>query len=144
MSREPLFEPPLTEAIRHIAWLAQLGHQAHHHDVGTSWRECRYESCHSSAALVRRLEAPSGSESTLANDKGWRPGRKVGRTLYHDGKLVGLVDTPELAAGICDAMNRHLALGEAVVTMLTSMIKSGEDFTDESRAAAERALGRKP
>lgn len=41
----------------------------------------------------------------------WRPGRKVGRALYlhqdgaETGKLIGVVDTPELAAAICDAMN---------------------------------------
>ena len=36
----------------------------------------------------------------------WRVGRSVGRTLYLDGKLVGLVDTPELAAEIVETMNR--------------------------------------
>ncbi|MBE1537070.1 hypothetical protein [Actinomadura algeriensis] len=41
----------------------------------------------------------------------WMPGRKSGRTLYiHQGdeeygQLVGTVDTPALAARICDAMN---------------------------------------
>ncbi|WUI00189.1 hypothetical protein OHR68_43105 [Spirillospora sp. NBC_00431] len=41
----------------------------------------------------------------------WRPGRKVGRTLYvhvngaETGHLIGLVDTPELATKICDAVN---------------------------------------
>jgi len=41
----------------------------------------------------------------------WRPGRKTGRTLYihqddaDDGRLVGMVDTPELAEEICEAMN---------------------------------------
>ncbi|WUI02122.1 hypothetical protein OHR68_10030 [Spirillospora sp. NBC_00431] len=49
----------------------------------------------------------------------WRPGRKVGRTLYihrdgeEDGELVGLVDTPELAAAICDAMNVRDSAGAA-------------------------------
>jgi hypothetical protein len=36
----------------------------------------------------------------------WRQGRKVGRTLYVDDVLVGLVDTPELAREIVEAMNR--------------------------------------
>lgn len=36
----------------------------------------------------------------------WRQGAKVGRTLYRDGVLVGLVDSPELAAEIVAAMNR--------------------------------------
>lgn len=34
-----------------------------------------------------------------------RAGRKVGRTLYLDDKLVGLVDTPELAATIVRRWN---------------------------------------
>lgn len=37
----------------------------------------------------------------------WRVGRKVGRTLYVDDKLVGMVDTPEIAAQIAAAMNNH-------------------------------------
>lgn len=43
----------------------------------------------------------------------WRAGRKVKRTLYvhqgddETGQLIGLVDTPELAAAVCDAMNGH-------------------------------------
>lgn len=35
----------------------------------------------------------------------WRVGRKLGRTLYIDEVLVGMVDTREIAAAICDAMN---------------------------------------
>jgi hypothetical protein len=35
----------------------------------------------------------------------WRVGRKVGRTLYLDDQLVGMVDTPELAQAIVAAMN---------------------------------------
>jgi len=37
-------------------------------------------------------------------DRGWRVGRKVGRTIYLDGKLVGLMDTPELAAMVVAAL----------------------------------------
>lgn len=37
--------------------------------------------------------------------EGWRTGRKVGRTLYLDGSLVGLMDTPELAAKVVGALN---------------------------------------
>lgn len=39
-------------------------------------------------------------------DKGWRCGRKVGRTLYKDGQLVGLLDTREMAAQVVATMNR--------------------------------------
>lgn len=35
----------------------------------------------------------------------WRIGTKLGRTLYRDEVLVGMVDTPEIAATIVDAMN---------------------------------------
>lgn len=35
----------------------------------------------------------------------WRVGRKLGRTLYVDDQVVGMVDTPELAARIVAAMN---------------------------------------
>jgi len=30
----------------------------------------------------------------------WRVGRKLGRTLYKDDVVVGMVDTPELASEI--------------------------------------------
>ncbi len=39
----------------------------------------------------------------------WHRGRKVGRTLYRDDVLVGLVDTPELAAAIVAAMNAKVS-----------------------------------
>jgi hypothetical protein len=35
----------------------------------------------------------------------WRVGRKLGRTLYRDEVLVGIVDTPEIAAEIVATMN---------------------------------------
>ncbi len=35
----------------------------------------------------------------------WRVGRKLGRTLYLNDEVVGMVDTSELAARIVDAMN---------------------------------------
>lgn len=35
----------------------------------------------------------------------WRAGRKVGRTLYRDDVLVGVMDTPELAAQVVEALN---------------------------------------
>lgn len=37
----------------------------------------------------------------------WRTGRTLGRTLYRDDVCVGMVDTPELAKSIVDAMNRE-------------------------------------
>jgi hypothetical protein len=35
----------------------------------------------------------------------WRVGKKLGRTLYRDDSLVGLVDTADDAAEIVQAMN---------------------------------------
>jgi hypothetical protein len=35
----------------------------------------------------------------------WRVGRSLGRTLYLDDKVIGMVDTPELASDIVAAMN---------------------------------------
>lgn len=44
----------------------------------------------------------------------WRVGRKLGRTLYRDEVCVGMVDTPEIAAAIIEAMNgRALSPGAA-------------------------------
>ncbi|MGI5162739.1 hypothetical protein ACQEU3_47035 [Spirillospora sp. CA-253888] len=44
----------------------------------------------------------------------WRTGRKIPRNLYihptadhPDGVFIGCVDTPELAAHICAAVNAH-------------------------------------
>jgi hypothetical protein len=46
----------------------------------------------------------------------WRTGRKIGRTLYavtgpeasDDDVLIGMMDTPELAAEACAAHNRGI------------------------------------
>lgn len=35
---------------------------------------------------------------------GWRAGKTLGRTLYLDGVLVGMVDSPEIATAIVTAM----------------------------------------
>jgi hypothetical protein len=35
----------------------------------------------------------------------WRVGRKLGRTLYLDDVLQGIMDSPDIAARICAAMN---------------------------------------
>lgn len=35
----------------------------------------------------------------------WRVGRSVGRTIYIGDRLVGLMDTPELAQQVVDAVN---------------------------------------
>lgn len=35
----------------------------------------------------------------------WRTGRKVGRTIYRDDVLVGVMDTPELATSVVESIN---------------------------------------
>ena len=35
----------------------------------------------------------------------WRVGRKVGRTLYDGDTLIGVMDTPELAERVVEAVN---------------------------------------
>lgn len=35
----------------------------------------------------------------------WRTGRKVGRTIYRNDELVGVMDTPQLAEQVVDAVN---------------------------------------
>jgi 8-oxo-dGTP pyrophosphatase MutT (NUDIX family) len=40
----------------------------------------------------------------------WRVGRKLGRTLYRDEVLVGMVDSPEIAMDIAVAMNVRAAV----------------------------------
>jgi hypothetical protein len=38
----------------------------------------------------------------------WRVGRKLLRTLYRDDVVVGMVDTPEIAEEIVEAMNARI------------------------------------
>lgn len=54
----------------------------------------------------------------------WRQGRSVGRTLYVGDKLVGVVDTPEIAARIVAAMN--LDLGPLPIAPITCTCPSGD------------------
>jgi hypothetical protein len=35
----------------------------------------------------------------------WRTGKKLGRTIYYEDRVVGIVDTPELAKLLVDAAN---------------------------------------
>ena len=49
-----------------------------------------------------REQAPG---SWREGDPAWRVGQRLGRTLYHFGKVAGLVDTAALAAELVDAAN---------------------------------------
>jgi hypothetical protein len=74
-----------------------------------------------------------------------RAGRSVGRTLYEctasnpDGTLVGMVDTPELAAEIVAAVNRRRVIprvGRAMQGM-TAATAAGLLFPRLTRRAME-------
>lgn len=55
----------------------------------------------------------------------WRVGRKVGRTIYamtgpepsDDDPLIGVMDTPELAAEACEAHNYRLTMRKHRISM---------------------------
>jgi NTP pyrophosphatase (non-canonical NTP hydrolase) len=53
-----------------------------------------------------------GSGFRPAGTGRWRTGRRVGRTLYLDDVLVGVVDTPELAAQVVAAVNASSPTGD--------------------------------
>lgn len=52
----------------------------------------------------------------------WRVGKTLGRTLYKNEELVGLLDTPELAAEVVQAMNKEAVTQEAAVVELVQAI----------------------
>lgn len=50
--------------------------------------------------------AGSGEQPGAATPAGrWRVGHTLGRTIYLDGQVIGLVDTPQYARAIVDALN---------------------------------------
>lgn len=62
--------------------------------------------CRGEAAPTPRAEQPpSGGEQPASEPGVWRVGRKLGRTIYRGDQIVGMADTPELAAEIVRAMN---------------------------------------
>jgi hypothetical protein len=52
------------------------------------------------------------------NEPSWRVGREVGRTLYLNETLVGLMDTPDLAAAVVAVMNAQVADAPAAAQAL--------------------------
>jgi hypothetical protein len=42
----------------------------------------------------------------------WRTGKRLGRTLYDGDRLVGMMDSPELAARVVEAVNATLLDGD--------------------------------
>lgn len=64
----------------------------------------------------------------------WRTGRKVGRTIYRDEVLVGVMDTPELAAQVVDAISAREAAREGV----TGWFMTNDEYVRLQRQAYER------
>lgn len=64
----------------------------------------------------------------------WRVGKKLGRTLYRAGKLVGLVDTEEIAADVVAAMNGDQSAEIARLRAeLRGCVQSFENIIDSLR-----------
>lgn len=60
---------------------------------------------------------PRDTEARAPGEPRWRVGRKVGRTIYLDGHLFGVIDTAEAATMAVDALN-----GAAEVEALRSQL----------------------
>jgi hypothetical protein len=71
----------------------------------------------------------------------WRVGRKLGRTVYFDDAVVGIVDTREMAKGLVRCANDHDALMR-VVAVARYILNTRSDVEREQGAWAEldRAL----
>lgn len=64
----------------------------------------------------------------------WRVGRKVGRTVYQDDELIGVMDTAELAEKVVRAVN----LADAQLEVEAQVEAVGEPF--ERTAEWRRAV----
>lgn len=73
---------------------------------GLRWALDRCRQVFGAAAVDAAINVTSVTSDEPAATQRWRTGRKVGRTLYLDGALAGVMDTPEMASAIVDAMNR--------------------------------------
>jgi hypothetical protein len=68
----------------------------------------------------------------------WRVGTKLGRTLYRDEVLVGLVDTPEIAAEIVAAMNA--LANQPAAPARTDKSDRGKSLTEAFTRATQYAV----
>ncbi len=54
-----------------------------------------------------------GGDMATLESLPWRIGRKVGRTIYNrDDELIGMMDTPYMAALVVECVNSKLDLGD--------------------------------
>lgn len=72
----------------------------------------------------------------------WRVGTKLGRTLYENDRVVGMVDTPEIAARIVNTMNAATpfttaALPSAVPNRVTELVSAHSSVAFEITRRAE-------
>jgi hypothetical protein len=67
---------------------------------------CGYQ--YTAADIMAHLAARY-DEYSVTTELRWRVGRKVGRTIYLDDQLCGMMDTPELARQVVDALNARSA-----------------------------------
>jgi hypothetical protein len=76
----------------------------------------------------------------------WRTGRKVGRTVYRqlgyepsdDDPLIGVMDTPELAALVVEAVNRQARTG----ALADELEAAARMFEAREKALRARIAGR--
>ena len=59
--------------------------------------------------MLDRMRRIRRQGRTVTANVVWRTGTKVGRTIYRNGKLVGLMDTAKLAHLAVDALNHRAA-----------------------------------
>jgi hypothetical protein len=69
-------------------------------------------------------------------------GRKVGRTIYLDDELVGVMDTPALAQGVVDALTDQAWRREARYREALSEIESGRWLASDADIGRIRAIAR--
>ena len=63
-------------------------------------------------------------EEAVVESVRWRVGRKVGRTVYCDDALVGLMDTPAIAANVVACLNA-ITGGHAAIRSLAAQERAG-------------------
>lgn len=98
-------EEARAEALREAA--AVVGEYARQLQVNSTVGIEAFWAAKEAVERVERLAASTGGgrdEGDEMSDR-WRVGRTLGRTLYLDGRVCGMVDTPEMAAAIVAAMN---------------------------------------
>ncbi len=71
--------------------------------------ECHDAPCRPSGGSVSPSDGArvgqGGSEAQTGAQGRWRVGRSLGRTLYRDDELVGLLDSKDVAKHIADVLN---------------------------------------